>query len=339
MRLPSSLIPQADVIDDVVRVAEAVKNGFKTYQEIAEYIDKVERQGRYYRLAAEILGLITNERNYAKLTPFGKKFVKSTLQDKNEMLCQAILKSRLIQRVIPFIENQREGVTKKQLEEFMAKVTEPVGPTMMERRASTIISWLTHVGILNTIGDKYMFVPDLTDKIEMIEFIDVAEPLLPRSNELEEYQDVQKRITRAEKEVRYLTDQVKFERATTAHRNITNLVASRIREANCLPRSNSLIDLATRVDNQDYIFEMKSITTNNAHNQIRRGISQLYEYRYLQNLPTAKLVLFIEIKLLKTLEWVQDYLESDRQICLLWDGNNQIYASTKTKEEMAFLWK
>ena len=58
MRIPSSEIPQADKLEDIIKVAEAVKNGNKTYQDIAMYIGKVERQGRYYRLAAEILGII-----------------------------------------------------------------------------------------------------------------------------------------------------------------------------------------------------------------------------------------------------------------------------------------
>ncbi len=31
MRIPSSEIPQADKLDDVVRVAEAVKSGYRTY--------------------------------------------------------------------------------------------------------------------------------------------------------------------------------------------------------------------------------------------------------------------------------------------------------------------
>ena len=58
MRIPSSEIPQADLLQDVVRVVTAVHEGARTFQDIANYIGKVGRQGRYYRLAAEILGLI-----------------------------------------------------------------------------------------------------------------------------------------------------------------------------------------------------------------------------------------------------------------------------------------
>jgi hypothetical protein len=53
MKIPSSKIPQADMLEDVLSVASAVNQGARTFQDIATYIHKVERQGRYYRLAAE----------------------------------------------------------------------------------------------------------------------------------------------------------------------------------------------------------------------------------------------------------------------------------------------
>jgi len=43
------------MLDDVIRTVEAVQGGAQSFQDIAGYIGKVDRQGRYYRLAAEIL--------------------------------------------------------------------------------------------------------------------------------------------------------------------------------------------------------------------------------------------------------------------------------------------
>ena len=105
-----------------------------------------------------------------------------------------------------------------------------------------------------------------------------------------------------------------------------------------LPKSNQLIDLAARVEKNDYIFEMKSITEENAKSQIRKGVSQLYEYRYLQNVPNARLVLAVEIQLPDNIEWMHDYLELDRDIMLVWDGDESLFSSSKTKNALNFLW-
>jgi hypothetical protein len=99
-----------------------------------------------------------------------------------------------------------------------------------------------------------------------------------------------------------------------------------------------LIDLAVRINDNSYIFEMKSTTTDNIRSQLRRGLSQLYEYRYLQNLSDATLVLVIEKPLPDRESWMHQYLEEDRQIKLLWDGENELFALPQTKKELGFLW-
>jgi len=82
---------------------------------------------------------------------------------------------------------------------------------------------------------------------------------------------------------------------------------------------------------------MKSTTENNEKNQVRAGLSQLYEYRYLQNKPNAKLVLVIESSLSQKEIWRSDYLENDRDIHLIWDGNDQLYGNEKTRNTLNFL--
>ena len=127
------------------------------------------------------------------------------------------------------------------------------------------------------------------------------------------------------------------DRADNAHRKLVNLVADRIKQSGSIPRFNKLIDLATKNEDNDYIFEMKSITEVNAKSQIRSGLSQLYEYRYLQNLPEAKLVLVIEKSLPDKNNWMTEYLEKDRNVFLLWDGNNNLFGTKQTKENLSFL--
>jgi len=81
MKIPSSDIPQADILDDVVNVVKAVGEGRHTFQDIARYIGKVDRQGRYYRRAAEILGFIKNTDNTSVLTDSGEQLLKSSEQE------------------------------------------------------------------------------------------------------------------------------------------------------------------------------------------------------------------------------------------------------------------
>jgi len=78
---------------------------------------------------------------------------------------------------------------------------------------------------------------------------------------------------------------------------LVNLVAERIQSSGNIPLSNVLIDLAVRVNSTNYIFEIKTLSDDNIRNQLRDGLSQLYEYSYLQNLFNTKLVLVLEREL------------------------------------------
>jgi hypothetical protein len=70
-----------------------------------------------------------------------------------------------------------------------------------------------------------------------------------------------------------------------------------------------------------YLFEMKSTSDANAHGQIRRAISQLYECRYLQEVPSAKLVIVIENPPPQEKRWIVDYVVKDRKLLIAWDGD------------------
>jgi hypothetical protein len=162
--------------------------------------------------------------------------------------------------------------------------------------------------------------------------------LIPKAESLKEYETVVARVQNAQESISLLRDQAKSERANKEHRNLVNLVAERVRQAGAVPKSNQFVDLAAFVDERAFIFEMKSITADNARAQIRSGLSQLYEYRYLQNISEAILVLVVSRALPKAEAWMLDYMEQDRKIRLLWDGNDQLFGSQETRKELAFLW-
>jgi hypothetical protein len=114
-------------------------------------------------------------------------------------------------------------------------------------------------------------------------------------------------------------------------------MAEKIRNQGAVPLENSYVDLGARINDVDYLFEMKSTTERNAHSQARRGLSQLYEYRYIQNLPDAKLVLVLESPLPDKAGWMSDYILNDRDVLLVWDGNNRFYCPDTISEQLAFI--
>jgi hypothetical protein len=87
-----------------------------------------------------------------------------------------------------------------------------------------------------------------------------------------------------------------------------------------------------------FIFEIKSTNERNIRSQVRAGLSQLYEYRYLQRVPGARLVLVLERPLMSELSWMQEYLEIERGVNLVWDGEDELFASPKTRGQLRFLW-
>ncbi|HRZ78809.1 MAG TPA: hypothetical protein P5044_02270, partial [bacterium] len=206
-----------------------------------------------------------------------------------------------------------------------------------DRRISTILSWPKTLNFIDRNQDGgYVLINNFNEQNPVFEVQDIDQPLLPITAELAEYQEIEQRTINAREEIAYFKSQARLDRAASAHISLVNIVARRIRENGGIPKANQLIDLAVRLD-EDYIFEMKSTTENNVKSQIRKGLSQLYEYRYLQNKPEAKLVLVVEKPLGASHSWMLEYMEVDRGINLIWDGNDQLYGSERTRRDLNFL--
>jgi hypothetical protein len=339
MRIPTEEIPQADELSDVAEVVRAVAGGATTFQGIADAIGKVYRQGRYYRRAAEILGLVESAGpNASQLTALGRDFAVATNARGKAILLRAVAGAQVFQRVMPFLESKLPGgCTPEDFKGFLDGVTEPTGETMMPRRAHTIISWLKSVGLVRSDNDRYVLCP-LPGHLKTIHFSDDSEPLVPTKFTLKDYQEVQAKLSEKAGAISVMIEEAKLERAKASHGMLTNLVAARLRAAGAIPRCNGLVDLAARVSGASFIFEMKSTGPKNLRSQIRSGISQLYEYRYLQNAPEANLVLVIEKPLSKELAWMSDYLLKDRGIFFCWDGDRRrLHCPQSLTDKLGFL--
>ena len=281
----------------------------------------------------------TPVRNQSVLTALGHQFIQSGATLNNPLLIQSVLNSRIFQRLIPFLELRSDtGVIRDEIVDFITSVSDVGGDTMAPRRFSSVVSWLEELQIIQRQGNRFYLANNiLNNSIPILNFTAVDEPLLPRTTDLQEYQTVEMRTNRAEETVVIYRNQAAAERADNAHRRLVNLVADRIRANNSIPRYNQLVDLATRVNDTDYIFEMKSITDANSKSQVRNGLSQLYEYSYLQNLPNASLVLVIERPLPANTQWMVDYMEANRNIQVIWDGDDNLYGTERSRETLPFL--
>src|SRR5687768_15595318 len=100
----SDAVPQADEILKVAKVAEAVAGGATTFQEIAIAIDMVERQGRYYRLAAERIDFLEKvESNTSKLTPRGRRYAGSKSPiERRRLLIGGMMTNSYVRAILDF---------------------------------------------------------------------------------------------------------------------------------------------------------------------------------------------------------------------------------------------
>lgn len=106
------------------------------------------------------------------------------------------------------------------------------------------------------------------------------------------------------------------EKANIEHERIIQMINSYLQLLNVTSSNNIFIDLFTNISGVPFLFEVKTTTPTNYISQIRKGLSQLYEYRYRLNEPNAILCLILQNKPKNS--WVIDYLINDRNINVCW---------------------
>lgn len=154
MSFSISQIPQADRLDKVIFAVKAIYEGANTDVKIAGAIGFSDRQGRYYRHAAEILGFVKNERNNAITTEAGKELAEAAPESKLNLIRKEIYQNDFFKKVIDFFKKQKD-VNEEQLKQFVSGITETDTHSTIPRRIKTIISWLLHLDILIEFEDGY----------------------------------------------------------------------------------------------------------------------------------------------------------------------------------------
>lgn len=339
MKIPSKDVIQADTPERVMATVDAVARGARDDKDIAAAIGGLDaRQGRYYRRAGEVLGFMVRDANHRSIvTPAGREFANADQAVKRALFTQAVLANPLFQRMLPFLEGKgAAGVTRDEMEMFLNAVADLGATSMVERRVSSYLGWLVKLGLAKIVGKRWVL-DHLPAAVPLVRFESDEEPIFPNRYDLREYQEQAQRVASKQEAIMYYVDRAKQERATKSHETLVNLMAERLRQRGAIPKANRYVDLSARLVEEDYLFEMKSTTEDNPHSQIRRGLSQLYEYRYIQNVEEAKLVLVLENPLPKQNQWMEDYLLKDRGVLLVWDGNGKFNCSPNIRKQLAFL--
>lgn len=153
-------IPQANNLTKVGMVVIAVYENKCSFQEISESIKFTDRQGRYYRKAAEILGLIeTSKRNQSHLTEAGQLFIKSYLNTRDILAAirPSLLSIPLLREVYERVSNIPDVNENDLLKALMELSGVDKKNVTIIRRLSTFVSWLKQAKLLEQIDDSSDF--------------------------------------------------------------------------------------------------------------------------------------------------------------------------------------
>ena len=134
---------------------------------------------------------------------------------------------------------------------------------------------------------------------------------------------------------------IKRQRRNLAHRELVSKMDDWLRSLNAEPKENEHIDLCAHIPSDGFfIFEMKS-GGENILDQIRKGVSQLYEYRYRyrDEIKGEDITLCLVLpENPESIPWITDYLCEDRGISLCWfDSSGPLEWPTVCSDSMEVL--
>ena len=128
-----------------------------------------------------------------------------------------------------------------------------------------------------------------------------------------------------------------LEKAANAHKNLLNKLNQIICSHKHETSENQKVDLFTSINGATWIFEVKSTNDSNFLSQVRHGIAQLYEYRFLyfQKDKNVNLCLIVQTPPPKELNWIIEYIQT-LEICLCWPVPTGFYSACGTQLEFLF---
>jgi hypothetical protein len=146
-------------------------------------------------------------------------------------------------------------------------------------------------------------------------------PFKQRSESVKPTSYISKRTQLADPEV----TRIKRQRSNLTHKLVLQQLDEYLREIGVMPLDNEHIDLFAKIPNDgSFIFEIKSATQNNLLFQTRKGLSQLYEYRfrYKEEIGYDTTLCLVFPKEPNEIDWLDEYLCIDREIAVCWFSDN-----------------
>lgn len=113
---------------------------------------------------------------------------------------------------------------------------------------------------------------------------------------------------------------IRRQRRNLIHKELVDKMDELLRKQGALPHETAHIDLYAEIPGDgSFLFEMKS-GGDSLLEQIRKGVSQLYEYRYryAHKIKPDTTLCLVTPRSASELGWLLDYLCNDRSICLCW---------------------
>ncbi|ASU41111.1 hypothetical protein hmeg3_24285 [Herbaspirillum sp. meg3] len=133
---------------------------------------------------------------------------------------------------------------------------------------------------------------------------------------------------------------IKRQKRNLAHKELVSKMDDYLRnQVRATTRENDHIDLFASIPTDgSFIFEMKS-GGESLLDQIRKGLSQLYEYRYRykQIIDTNISLCLVLPSEPKEIPWITDYLCIDREIAVCWFNNDELSWPSSCEETMQVL--
>lgn len=125
---------------------------------------------------------------------------------------------------------------------------------------------------------------------------------------------------------------IKRQKSNLDHKIILQQLEEHLELLGSNPVENDHIDLYAQLPGKDkYLFEVKSTNNDNLLSQTRKGISQLYEYRYRYQDEIGydiKLCLVYPKKPTE-IDWLEEYVCKDREIGIIWFSKGELKYSKK----------
>lgn len=134
---------------------------------------------------------------------------------------------------------------------------------------------------------------------------------------------------------------IKRQRRNLIHKELIDKMDSWLRKIGAQPKENDHIDLFAKIPSDgSFIFEMKS-GGESLLEQIRKGLSQLYEYKYRYKYVINDNHICLCLVLPESpdsIPWITEYLCKDREINICWfNDNDDLLWPTMCSEQMKVL--